>query len=774
VIRIRLTGPGVNRWLTRAAPWLAVMLVVLLATSCEGERASTAAKSTYVGGEACSVCHQRETELWNGSDHDLAMQVADEKTVLGNFNNATFRKDGVTSTFFKRGGQFFVRTDGPDGKLADFEIKYTFGVEPLQQYLIAFPGGRYQALTIAWDVKRKRWFHLYPAERIDFRDELHWTKPAQNWNFMCADCHSTGLQKNYRLAEDRFETSWSDIDVSCEACHGPGSRHVAWAQDAQRGRSSPDSPRGLAFQIKDTSGGTWTVSPGEATARRSKPLSSRGEVETCGRCHARGAQIWGAYQYGEPLAQTHRVAFLDEALYHADGQIKDEVYEYGSFLQSKMYHAGVTCSNCHDPHSARLRASGNAVCSQCHLPSKYDDPQHHFHRAGTEAAQCASCHMIKRYYMVVDGRRDHSFRVPRPDLSMRLGTPNACNDCHKDRSTRWAADAVTKWYGPNRRDGWHYGEAIHAGRSARADAESLLVRTVEDATTPAIVRATASNLLARYPGPDSLRVLENALRDSDPLVRRAAVSALSAVEPRTRLALGFPLLSDPIRTVRLEALSTLVAVPRDLFAAAQLKTFDQVIAEYREAQAFNADRAEAHLNLGALDAQLGKFDTAEQAYRTAIRKQPSFIPAYINLADLYRQQGQEDRVEQTLREALKVDSGNGDASHTLGLSLVRQKRLRDAIPELARAAQRRPDVARYAYVYGVALHEAGDTRRALDILKRAHQRHPSDREIVVALAEYHRQSGDRKAAIAWARKLVEMSPEDGRGLRLLQALEQGR
>ncbi len=733
----------------------------------------------FVGAAKCAVCHQREAELWKGSDHALAMQSADRPTVRGNFNNATFMKDGVTSTFFKRDGQFFVRTDGRDGKLHEYRIAYTFGIDPLQQYLVEFPDGRYQVLSIAWDTRPaaaggQRWFHLYPKEKIDHRDELHWTKPSQNWNFVCAECHSTGLQKNYRLAEDRFETSWSDIDVSCEACHGPGSRHVAWAQDAQRGRSSPDSPRGLVFQIKDTSGGTWTVSPGEATARRNKPLSSRVEIETCGRCHARRGQIWGDYQHGEPLAQTHRVAFLDEALYHADGQIKDEVYEYGSFLQSKMYRAGVTCSNCHDPHSARLRASGNALCSQCHLPSKYDNPQHHFHTAGTEAAQCVSCHMIKRTYMVVDGRRDHSFRVPRPDLSMKLGTPNACNDCHRDRPARWAADAVTKWYGPDRKGGWHYGEAIHAGRNARADAESLLVRTVEEATTPAIVRATALNLLHRHPGPNGLRAVERSLRDSDPLVRRAAASALAAVEPRTRVALGFPLLNDPVRTVRLEALSTLVAVPRNHFTAAQLTTLDQVTAEYRQAQAFNADRAEAHLNLGVLDAQLGKFDAAEQAYRTAIRKQPSFIPAYINLADLYRQQGQEDRVEQTLREALKADPGNGDAHHALGLSLVRQKRLRDAIPDLGKAAERRPDMPRYAYVYGVALHEAGETRRALEVLKRAHERHPSDREIVVALAEYHHQAGNREAAIAWARKLVEISPRDPEARRLLQALEQGR
>ena len=415
------------------------------------------------------TCHAREAERWKGSDHARAMQPANSATVLGNFDHATFEKDGVTSTFFSRDGEYFVRTDGPDGQLHDYKIDYTFGVDPLQQYLIAFPNGRYQALSIAWDSRPaaaggQRWFHLYPQEKIDHRDILHWTGQLQNWNFMCADCHSTNLQKDYRLAEDRYQTTWSDINVSCEACHGPGSRHVAWAQDGPSGRPEPDPTRGLVAPLKDTSGGVWAFPPGEAIARRTKPPSSRAEVETCGRCHARRGQVWGDYQPGQPLEQSYRGALLDASLYHADGQIRDEVYEYGSFLQSKMYQAGVTCSNCHEPHSGHLHAQGNALCAQCHLPAKYDGPQHHFHQADTKAAQCVSCHMIERFYMVLDGRRDHSFRVPRPDLSVKIGTPSVCTDCHAGRTAQWAADAVVQWYGPQRKGGSHYGEALDAGR----------------------------------------------------------------------------------------------------------------------------------------------------------------------------------------------------------------------------------------------------------------------------------------------------------------------
>jgi predicted CXXCH cytochrome family protein len=734
------------------------------------------ATATYVGGQTCGTCHPREAERWQSSDHARAMQPANQTTVLGDFDHTTFEKDGVTSTFFRRNGDYFVRTDGPDGQLQEYKIAYTFGVDPLQQYLAAFPHGRYQALSIAWDTRPvavggQRWFHLYPNEKIDHRDILHWTGPLQNWNFMCGDCHSTNLQKNYRPAEDRFETTWSDINVSCEACHGPGSRHVEWARDAQQGRAPPDPTHGLVVPLKGSSGGAWTFPTGQAIARRNEPLTSHMEVETCGRCHARRAQIWGDYQPGQPLAEAYRVAFLEEGLYHGDGQIRDEVYEYGSFLQSRMYQAGVTCSDCHDPHSGRLRAQGNALCAQCHLSSAYDGPQHHFHKADTEAAQCVSCHMSKRFYMVVDGRRDHSFRVPQPDLSMKIGTPNACTDCHAGRTAQWAADAVTQWYGPQRRAGWHYGEAIDAGQHARADAERLLVRAVEDTMLPAIARATALSLLPRYLGPPSIRVVETSLRDNDPLMRRAAAATLAAVEPRARVALGLPLLRDSIRTVRLEAVSSLVDVPRPFYTPAQWATLEQGIAEYRQAQAFNADRAEAHVNLGALEARLGNPQAAEAAYRTALRLQPSFIPAYINLADLYRQQGREDRAAHALREALQVDPENAAAHHALGLSLVRQQRLRDAVPELAKATQLRPDVARYAYVYGVALHETGQVPQALQVLREAHQRHPGDREVLVALAEYSRQAGDRQAAIAWARKLVELSPGDGQARRLLENLE---
>ncbi len=765
-----------------AAALTVCTFVSLVAGGCErdsepaktdGTEVATSSPAAYVGGEQCVGCHAAEAGLWRGSHHALAMQAANPNTMLGNFANATFSKDGVNTTFFQRDGEYWVRTDGADGRLADFRVAYTFGVEPLQQYLLELPAGRLQALSIAWDTRAKeqggqRWFHLYPGEKIDYRDVLHWTGPAQNWNHMCAECHSTNLRKNYQAGEARFDTSWTDLSVNCESCHGPGSGHVAWAQAKER---TSDASRGLVFRLADHRDGQWMFSEGEPIAKRKVPLEQHVEVEACGRCHSRRAQIWPQYDAGQPLAQTHRVAVLDEGLYHADGQILDEVYEYGSFLQSRMFAAGVTCSDCHDPHSGQLRAAGNAVCAQCHQAARYDAAEHHHHKASTAATQCVACHMIERNYMVIDGRRDHSFRVPRPDLSAQLGTPNACTDCHSGHGSKWAAAAVVKWFGPERRRRPLFAEAVHAGRSSRADSEAALRTTIENESIPAIARATALTLLPGYLTPESLPVVETALRDPDELVRRSALEVLVALDPQMRVSRATSLLSDRIRTVRLEALGALLDAPRSAFSTEQQRSLDDAIDEYRRIQALNADRADAQANLGMLEARLGNAVAARKAYEKAIQLQPSYSPAYVNLADLYRELGREDDAERTLRTALEVDRSNAEAHEALGLALVRQKRVPEAARELARAADLRPEVARYAYVHAVALHEAGDRSGAIDVLTKAHRRHPSDRDILVALVEYHVEAGDRAGALRWARRLSEIAPNDSSVRSMFEQLQ---
>jgi len=703
------------------------------------------------------------------------MQGADEQTVLGNFDNATFTHRDVTTTFFRRDRKFFVRTDGPDGQLHDYEVAYTFGVAPLQQYLIAFPGGRYQALGIAWDSRPQaaggqRWFHLYPEQRLAPGNPLHWTGLDQTWNYQCAECHSTNLQKHYRLDGDRYETTWSELNVSCEACHGPGSRHVVWARAGGTAPTPEEPSKGLVVRLKERDDAAWVMEPHTGSVKRTTPLPTRLEVEMCARCHARRGILEDHYVHGRPLMDTHRPALLEEGLYYADGQIHDEVYEYGSFLQSKMYRAGVTCSDCHDPHSLQVKGAGNAVCSHCHLPERFDTPAHHFHQASSAGSQCVACHMPTRTYMVVNPRRDHSLRRPRPDLSVQLGTPNACNACHTDRSSQWAADAIERWYGPGPRPP-HFATALHAGRTRQPGAEGALMRLLGDAAMPGIARATAVSLLGRYLSPPSLRTVESALADADPLVRMAAVSGLAAVEPPIRLRLAAPLLQDAIRAVRIEAARILAPLDKARLSAEQGAALDLALAEYRQAQESNADRPEAHLNLGVLQAQLGKPLEAERAYRTALRLDPSFAPTYVNLADLYRAQERDEEGEKILRQGLAVSPDDAALHHALGLLLVRRGRQSEALGALGRAAELRPNNPRYGYVFGVALHSAHQSARALEVLKQAHERHPGEREILVGLATISRERGQLIAAIGYAKKLVELVPYDQGARRLLAELE---
>ena len=570
-----------------------------------------------------------EHAAWSGSHHDLAMQIADEKSVLGNFSNAKFSSAGVASTFFKRDGKFFVNTDGPDGKLADFEIKYTFGVTPLQQYLIELPGGRLQAFGIAWDARPKtaggqRWFHLYPGRKLKAGDPQHWTGIDQNWNYQCADCHSTNLRKNYDAEARRFDTKWSELNVSCEACHGPASNHVTWAKKDGDWQRFAGLGKGLPVRLDERRGVTWIADAATGDAVRSAPREGVREIETCARCHARRGQFNDDGVHGRPLGDSFRVALLDNGLYWNDGQQRDEVYNHGSFLQSKMFAKGVTCSDCHDPHSLKLRAPGNAVCSQCHLPAKYDGPQHSFHPAGSKGAECVACHMPATTYMVIDPRRDHSFRIPRADLSVKLGLPNACNQCHADKPPAWAAAQVEKWYGHVPAGHQRYAEAFHADASGAAGAAQLLRDVVRNPEQPAIARASAVARLAADPSPATNDVLRQALNDPDALVRAAAAGALARVDPALKAQLLARLLSDPVRGVRMEAARVLAGPAEQRLAAADREAFAKALAEYVAAQQFNADRPEARANLGMLHAERGDSAGAEKELQAALDPRSQF------------------------------------------------------------------------------------------------------------------------------------------------------
>lgn len=731
-------------------------------------------RAEFVGSTTCGACHAAEHAAWDSSHHSLAMQEAGEETVLGDFGGATFTYAGTTSTFFRRDGNFMVRTDGADGELDDYQVIYTFGVHPLQQYLLRLSDGRLQALSIAWDARHReqggqRWFHLYPDDRIDHADELHWTGLHQNWNFMCADCHSTDVRKNYDPASDRFHTTWSEIDVGCEACHGPGSRHVAWAGTAST-EGAPDRARmGLVADLSERAGVSWIPQPVSGNAVRSVPRETRNEIQVCAQCHSRRAQIAEGYVAGAPLLDHYLPSLLTPDLYHADGQQLDEVYTHGSFLQSKMFHAGVTCSDCHDPHSGRLRAPGDQVCAQCHSPTRFETPAHHFHETASDGARCVACHMPETPYMQIDPRRDHSIRVPRPQLTVELGTPNACSACHQDRSAAWAAEQVREWYDHDPVGFQSFAAELHPEGENTAEQSGALAAIAGDPTQPAIVRASSLSRLAGRQGRPVLEAALPALRDVDPLVRYSALSALDGIPPREWATQAAPLLEDSVRVVRGQA-AWLFAPFSTGLSGEQRLTFERASEEFIASQRYLADRPEGRTTLGSFFLRLGRAAEAETEYRAALRLSPSFVPAYVNLADLYRRQARERDATRILRAGLQAVPQAVELRYALGLARARAGDVPAAVVELELAATLAPLNARYSYAYAVALHSSGRPREAIEHLERSLSRHPRDRDILFALATFHRDARERETAAGYAQLLSEAHPDDAGARALLRSL----
>ena len=778
--------------------------VSLLACSAERDAENAPPDPTFTGSGACVSCHSAQAELWTGSHHDLAMQEATPESVLGDFAGARF--EGVESawTFSRSGAVFLARVEGPEEAPREHRVAYTFGAIPLQQYLVEFPGGRYQVLPIAWDSRRpdeggQRWFDLrtedgaaaqdagstpaQAADRSATRDAPHWTGPELNWNSMCAECHSTGVRKNYSSGSDRFSTEWAELDVACEACHGPGSGHVAWAESLDRGSPGPAAPSAetdsrLLVRFEPHDPGAWTLDPSTGTARPLTRPDPDGQLDACGRCHSRRSAISTRYRHGATLLGSHEPGLLQEGLYFADGQIRDEVYVWGSFVQSAMYRAGVTCNDCHDAHSLRLRDEGNATCAQCHAPSSFDTVDHHFHEKGTKGALCVSCHMPSRTYMGVDPRRDHSFRVPDPEVSEAVGAPDPCTSCHTGMTgAAAAAEIAERLEGVPIRRTRYYAEAIAAAR--RGDPESLpgLYALLRDPQTPSITKATALTLLGSDPSPERAGAVRRGTNHPDPIVRMGALRGIRLSPTREFAPLAAPLLDDPVRAVRLAAVEAVApfagqpAVGGRSLAPQLRSALAEGRAEYRDAQLAHQERPEAQLNLAWLATLAGALEDAETALEKAIAQDPTFVPAYVNLADLHLRTGRDPEGEPLLRSALDLSPRSADAHHALGLLLVRNGRADEAMASLQRAAELDSRGTRYTYVYAVALQSAGDTATARTELEQALARHPRDRDLLVALAVLHRDAGRTEEALRYARALAEAHPYDPAGPALIADLD---
>ncbi|EJM94021.1 MULTISPECIES: tetratricopeptide repeat protein [unclassified Pseudomonas] len=702
------------------------------------EKPVVAAPAKMVDEQQCQACHSEQVKDWQGSHHQLAMQEASAGTMLGDFNNVTFKAENETTRFSRKNDEFWVNTPGIDGNNADFKVAYTFGIAPLQQYLIEVGDGRLQALAVAWDTEKHRWFHLYPGQGVNFKNPLHWSKPSQNANFMCVECHTTGYKRNFDAAKNTFDSQWNSLGVGCQACHGPASSHLEWTA-----KKTDLIHAGFAVDLKDK----------DATV----------EIETCARCHSRRAPLGDGFTVGKRLMDDYLPSPLTRELYALDGKIKDEVFEHGSFAQSKMFDKGVRCSNCHNPHSNELKAPGNGVCLQCHnsagktsvagvegkgLQAKnYDSVEHTRHVMGQPGSQCVDCHMPGKFYMGNDFRHDHSFSIPNPERAKKLGTPDACLTCHQGK----AGDKITEQFklwntAATAPQAPRYDESLWLIRNGQPGAAQALYEQLQRSNLPAIQRATLLAELPLYPSEQALKLATQDLRNPAPQVRESAVRAISAfLPPPERAPLLTPLLGDPVKAVRIAAARDLLSVARDGLGSAQTN-WNAAIAEYEDVQKSLAERAEANLNLAMLYQASGRSAEVEALLRTALQRDPDFYPALVTLVQWLEASGRSQEAQALLEQGIKEHPDAALLLHTQGLSLIRAGKTAQAMPVLRKAAGLEPQSAQFGYVLAVALHDSGKVDEACEELERLLKVQPANRNARLSLIQYYLENGQEPKA----------------------------
>nr|WP_281414441.1 tetratricopeptide repeat protein [Rhizobium sp. ARZ01] len=735
----------------------AALLVVTLATTAAAENRAAehdplvARHDGYVDEAMCASCHAEQAAAFAKSHHAKAMAVANDTTVRANFDGSSFEQDGVSAKFFTRDNRYFVRTEGPDGNPADFEVKYTFGYEPLQQYLIDIGGGKLQALDIGWDTAKQQWFWLGEGRPSKPGSTFHWTGPFYRWNRTCIDCHSTDPRTNFRAESGTYRSSFVSTSIGCQSCHGGGVRHVNWAISASPTKSQSD-----------------TGMP--------KPT-----MDTCFSCHSRRIKLRDGFAAGPSYLDHFSPALMRRDLYFPDGQILDEVFEYGSFLQSKMSQAGVVCMDCHQPHEGTLRVAGNGLCTQCHTEAKSDrfesfDPSgafdtvaHTRHPAGSAGAQCINCHMPQRTYMKVDPRRDHSFVIPRPDLSEAYGVPNGCTSCHEGKTNAWAAEKMDAWYGIGWRKRQTTAHAFAAAARGEQNSIEALRSFLNDREQSGFVRASAVAEMARIGGGTAADDVKAAAGDDDAIVRLGAAEAAASLPLDLRIQAIDVLLRDEVRAIRVAAADALASVQAELLGDKR-KAFNLAVDDFKAYAEANSDVAEAQGRYGLLLASQGAMDQAEKTLLRAIALDPTLVGSRVNLAEFYRIGGQNDKSELAYKSALEEVPDNAELRYGHALALVRLKAIPDAIRELEAAVQLDGNNARYRTTLAIALDSTGRTEQALSLVDAAITDQTRDPDLLSTAIGLGLKLGRLGEALRYTEQLARQQPDNPEITALLSKL----
>jgi len=700
--------------------------------------------SHFLGDNNCKECHPKEFKDWKGSHHDKAMQIADSSSVLADFKGEKFISQGVTSRFYQEGNDFYVNTEGPDGENHDYKIVYTFGITPLQQYIVKFPNGHYQCLRTAWNSVKNKWFDLYPDFKVVHSEWLHWSRGGLNWNNMCSDCHSTNVRENYDEETDSYNTKYALINVNCEACHGPGKQHVEHVNRL-----------GSDYMPSGTMQMTLKTTPKEL-------------VDQCARCHMRREQFSASFNFEGTMADHYSPQLIEENTYYPDGQILDEDYVYGSFVQSKMYRNNVACNNCHNSHSLKLKFEGNALCAQCHLPEKFNTPKHHFHEENTEGALCINCHMPGKYYMGNDFRRDHSFRVPRPDLSLKYGTPNACAGCHKDKTNEWAWESFKDMFGQV--DSVHFSEKLAPGILGEPGGDVGLSELINDKNQPEIVRASAVKALSYYQEKDLIDKYIALLNDRSPLVRGTTLDVLGEINNTDYVSYFLPLLDDPKRSIRIKAFYALGGLTELQIPEKYKNSYQKVKKEFSAYLNTNADFVGGQIKRANYYLKQDNLQKGIEGYEKALKIDNINNQVRLNLANLYYRNQEFQKSEDTYKTVISQEPEYGPVYYSLGLLYAELEQTDQAIEQMQKANSIIPENIRVYYNLSLLYDKKQEALKAEKTLINGLKIDSNNESLLYALAFHYYNKDEIEKSKNIIKKLVQLYPSNAQYKNFLQSL----
>lgn len=721
-----------------AAVTLASLLHLGVSLGSEAPMSQPAGQGVYAsfgGSASCAECHPQACEDWARSHHAKAQRGMRSGLDREAFEPAQVILHGSQLSFaVMEAERFSLVTMGSDGRRQAFEPIGAIGVDPLWQYLIPVPGGRLQVTELAFDPARKEWFDVYGHEDRKAGEWGHWTGRGMNWNSMCAPCHTTGFRKNYEPEQDAYRSTYMELGVGCEQCHGPMSAHNAWQRIHKDQKGDP------------------TI----------RPMDRQKYFSVCGSCHARRVDLTGSFAVGDEFSDHYELMVPDPTdLYYPDGQVHDEDFEFAAFNLSYMQQWGVRCTDCHQWHTGKPARRDNRLCLRCHehgITTKIpiDEVQHSFHPRDKGGFLCVDCHMPVTFYMQRHPRRDHGMTIPDPELTRDYGVPNACTRCHEDQGLQWSIDYVRQWYGPrmNRPTGVR-SRLLARLKKNEGSAVAEVVRLLKGEENPswraAYARFLAPFALQARDGEarrGTLEALGGLLEDAAPLPQAVAIESL---EPFAGV------IAEPL-AAKLQSPSRLVRIKAAWALRARLDLQSPAGTDLMGLLAVSRDQPTGALHQATLWMDRGQAQDALPWYEKAIAWDSAAAPARHGLAVALQSLGRSEDAIVQLRKAAEVDPAQSAYPYGLGLLYAELGRISEARDAIQAAIEKDPHQSRYWYNLGLAEAQLDRPQVAIEAIQRAELMEPDVADYAFARATIHQRLGQRLEAEEALRRALSIDP----------------